>query len=192
VTGATLSSHQSHDVNWNCQDINGNTVADGWYRIRCEYTTRHAQGPVTPNDYIKFYKGENAIDTTFNDFSYNGQLAYSNISLIYTPDVTILEDNILNSGNSEYILYQNYPNSFNPQTTIIFEIPNRANKTRVVIYNSIGQKVKKLFTKDNAKGIYQITWNGMDDLGNEAPSGVYYVQLITGLVKQTRKMFLLR
>jgi hypothetical protein len=41
ITGATLSSHQTHNLSWNCQDVSGSTVPDGWYRVRGEYTTRN-------------------------------------------------------------------------------------------------------------------------------------------------------
>ena len=80
ITGATLSSHQTHNLTWNCQDVSGNTVPDGWYKIRCEFTTRNGQGPWTPVDYIRFYKGSDPIDTILGDYNYSSQLAFSNIS----------------------------------------------------------------------------------------------------------------
>jgi len=195
ITGATLSSHQTHNLNWNCQDVNGNIVPDGWYKIRCEFTTRNGQGPWTPVDYIRFYKGGDPIDTTFSDFNYSSQLAFSNISLVYSPDVTGVDYLGINPVVSNYHLYQNYPNPFNPTTTIEFDIPKRdgiISLTSIIIYNSIGQVIRNLYRENVSSGKYKVKWNGQDDENKSQPSGIYFFQLISGDIKQTRKMILIR
>jgi len=195
ITGATLSSHQTHSLTWNCQDINGNTVPDGWYKIRCEFTTRNGQGPWTPVDHIRFYKGSDPIDTNFGDYNYSSQLAFSNISLIYMPSVSNINDSRFYDVISEYQLYENYPNPFNPSTTIEFDIPKQTgmtSKTSVIIYNSIGQVSRNLFQEYISSGKYRIKWDGKDDNNINQPSGIYFFQLISGEVIKTKKMILIR
>jgi hypothetical protein len=52
VTGATLTSHQTHSVTWNCKNTSGVVVPAGNYKMMIEYTDQHAQGPI---DSINFY-----------------------------------------------------------------------------------------------------------------------------------------
>ena len=195
ITGSTLSSHQTHNLNWNCQDVSGSLVPDGWYKVRCEFTTRNGQGPWMPVDYIRFYKGNMPVDTTYNNFNYNGNLAFSNISLVYTPDVTAIDDSEMTPVVSDFYLYQNYPNPFNPTTTIEFDISEQSGisqKTKIVIFNSIGQSIRTLYDGNMKNGKYKITWAGKNNKLINQPSGVYYVQLISGSIKLSRKMLLLR
>jgi len=195
ITGATLSSHQSHTVVWNCTNANGDTVPDGWYRIRCEYTTKHAQGPWTPADYIQFYKGASPLDMTFNDYNYDNRVAFSGMSLVYMPSVTdINSEESLNVINN-YLLHQNYPNPFNPSTTIEFEVPysDQLNNTiSMKVFNSSGQIVSILYEGIITGGKYETSWNGKNESGISLPSGIYYLQLKAKDFTQTRKMMLVR
>lgn len=88
-------------------------------------------------------------------------------------------------------LDQNFPNPFNPTTTIHYRLPR---KTRVVleIYNLLGQKIRILADGVKPAGEYRVQWDGRDDAGREVASGVYVCRLEgTGWVK-SRKMLLLR
>ena len=82
VTGATLSNHQTHDVTWNCTDVNGTVVADGIYRIRVEMTTRNGTGPFTPVDHIEFTKGATEVHLTPGN-----ETNFQDMQLDYTPTV---------------------------------------------------------------------------------------------------------
>ncbi|MCF7847403.1 MAG: DUF2271 domain-containing protein [Kiritimatiellales bacterium] len=82
VTGATLSSHQTHNVVWDCRNTSGAIVPDAAYRIRVELTGKNAQGLYTPVDYISFTKGTSPVSLT----PANNQV-FSNMLLDYTPDV---------------------------------------------------------------------------------------------------------
>lgn len=81
VTGATVSTHQTHKVTWDCRDLAGNLVPDGDYRLRVEFTTRHAQGPLTPETYLQFTKGPSEFTLNPPDLQY-----FKNMSLTYRPD----------------------------------------------------------------------------------------------------------
>ncbi len=67
ITGPTLTSHQTHTVNWDFIDLDGNLVPDGEYTVWIEFTDQHAQGPVYS---ITFEKGPDAISLTPADETY--------------------------------------------------------------------------------------------------------------------------
>jgi hypothetical protein len=73
-------------------------------------------------------------------------------------------------------LRQNYPNPFNPSTTISFNLgqPSRA---RLNIYNLVGEKIRGLVDGEFAAGEQRVVWDGKDDSGGQAPSGIYFYRL---------------
>jgi len=89
-----------------------------------------------------------------------------------------------------FLLHQNYPNPFNPSTTIQFDILEAAGASDVTlaVYNLMGQKVRTLVDAKMNSGSYAITWDGRDDLGAVAPSGVYFYELHSGSYSSIQKM----
>lgn len=75
-----------------------------------------------------------------------------------------------------FVLHPNYPNPFNPQTTISFDVPVRG-QLQLVIFNAIGQHVATLVDGVVDPGNYRIVWNGKDRSGASAASGVYFCHL---------------
>ncbi|MBN1782898.1 VWA domain-containing protein [bacterium] len=92
---------------------------------------------------------------------------------------------------NDYYLYQNAPNPFNPTTQIRFVLPAQS-RVEIWVYNTLGQQIRTLFEGTRPKGHYFVTWNGLDDRGNPAASGLYVVRLVTGSQVMTRKMVLAR
>ena len=90
----------------------------------------------------------------------------------------------------EYLLY-NYPNPFNPTTTIDFSIPKDSG-INLSIYNLKGQKVKTLLNEYKEAGKHQVVWNGRDESNKRAASGLYLYKIISGKETVTRKMLLLK
>ena len=92
----------------------------------------------------------------------------------------------------DYRLAQNYPNPFNPSTTIGFSLP--INKTvSLKIYNSLGQEVRALINNQQlALGAHSVQWDGRDNNGNRAASGVYVYTLKFGNFNKSKKMNLIR
>jgi len=88
-------------------------------------------------------------------------------------------------------LQGNYPNPFNPTTTIRFAMKDAGN-TSVMIYNIKGQLVRTLVQENMKAGYHQVVWNGLDNKGNKAASGLYLYRLQTGKVSSTRKMLMLK
>ena len=99
----------------------------------------------------------------------------------------------LQSTPREFALHQNFPNPFNPDTTIKYDLAESADVT-LQIYNVLGQVVRTLVASEaqNA-GRYQIRWNGMDDRGVPVSSGIYFYQISAdGKFSDVRKLMLLK
>lgn len=87
----------------------------------------------------------------------------------------------------------NYPNPFNPSTTISFSLNNdSAVNTKLVIYNSKGQKIKTLVNEPLTKGNHTASWNGTDESGKSVASGIYMYRLQSGEFNSSRKMILMK
>ena len=70
----------------------------------------------------------------------------------------------------------NYPNPFNPQTIINYQLPNEAN-VNLKIYNLLGQEVRTLVNENNIAGEHSIIWDGKDNIGKQVGSGIYFYNL---------------
>ncbi len=92
---------------------------------------------------------------------------------------------------SEFGLLQNYPNPFNPSTTFRYQLPQAAN-VQLIIYNTLGQVVRRLVESQQAAGEYETMWDGKDYTGRTVASGVYLYRIQAGDFVQTRKMLLLK
>jgi len=92
---------------------------------------------------------------------------------------------------TEFALRANYPNPFNPETTIEFALPKTSQVT-LTIYNLNGQLVQQLVQDEYQAGYQRVIWNGKDYLGRAVGSGVYIYTLKAGDFHQTRKMILMR
>jgi hypothetical protein len=90
-----------------------------------------------------------------------------------------------------YELSDNYPNPFNPSTMINFAIPE-AGRASLVVYNLLGQKVRTLSDEYRAAGRYQVSWDGRDDAGKVAGSGMYLYRLQSNQTTIVKKMLLVK
>ena len=86
-------------------------------------------------------------------------------------------------------LSPNYPNPFNPSTTIRYALPNAA-AVDARIYNVIGQQVRSLVQENQSAGFKQIVWDGKGDAGNQVGSGIYFLHLIVDQRRLVQKMLL--
>ncbi len=98
-------------------------------------------------------------------------------------------------GDSQYrrvALGQNFPNPFNPTTTIAFTVPTGAAHVSLVIHNVNGQVVRTLVDGSVAPGPHSIVWDGKDDAGKSLASGIYFSRIEAGGDRALRKMALLK
>jgi len=84
------------------------------------------------------------------------------------------------------VLLSNYPNPFNPSTTIRYSLPHRSH-TVLTVYNTLGQKVAELVNGEVEAGYHDVTFNGKN-----LASGIYFYRLQAGEFVQTKKLVLLR
>ncbi len=96
----------------------------------------------------------------------------------------------INSGfgilPSKYMLSQNFPNPFNPETSIEYSIPE-AGLVSIRVYNVLGSELKTLVNGYKARGRYKITFNSAG-----LPSGVYFYRMETDSFSDIKKMIILK
>jgi len=102
-----------------------------------------------------------------------------------------LSDNDETTMPAVTMLAGNYPNPFNPSTTITFEMA-QAGRVLIEIYNIKGQRVKTLTNGMYNAGSYRLIWNGEDESGNGVVSGVYFYRMTTEGYAKTLKMLLMK
>jgi hypothetical protein len=114
------------------------------------------------------------------------------ISELVTIDFTYLGTNAGNDLITKTELKGNYPNPFNPETTISFATLDGNNRTEITIYNLKGQKIKTLLNEVLPAGRHSVLWNGTDESGKKVASGVYFYKMKSGSFSSTRKMILMK
>jgi len=106
-------------------------------------------------------------------------------------DVYVSAENDIPETPNRLILNPNFPNPFNPSTTIKYSLPLDS-QVKLVIYNLKGQLTKLIVDEFQTKGEHSASWDGTDVNGKLVASGIYFYQLGSGKVKVNRKMVLLK
>jgi hypothetical protein len=124
------------------------------------------------------------VKLSVGNLSYNASIDVRDVSYIEIP--------------KSYMLYQNYPNPFNPGTKIEFDVPEFSN-VKLIIWNSLGQKVRELVNGQVDPARHVIYWDGKDESGVPVSSGIYFVTMYARSIEEqgkeftmTRKMILLK
>ncbi|MFQ5674547.1 MAG: choice-of-anchor D domain-containing protein [bacterium] len=92
----------------------------------------------------------------------------------------------------QFALLQNFPNPFNPETSIRYNLP-KATSVSILIYDLLGRKVRTLIDNEQkGAGYFTTRWNGLDDSGRQVASGVYFYRLKTSSQTISRKMILMK
>ena len=141
-------------------------VPPGEYQLTCEH-----------DDYLYYTHTENVVVVS-------SQITEINISLI--PLVGSHNNSI-----PKVVELTNYPNPFNPSTTISFSVVEQSD-IDISIYNLKGQRVKQLEISNVELGMNEIVWNGDDESGKLVSSGIYFYTIISGDFEVSRKMLLLK
>ncbi|MCC7429401.1 T9SS type A sorting domain-containing protein, partial [bacterium] len=96
-----------------------------------------------------------------------------------------------NNFAKDFQLNQNFPNPFNPSTTISYTLV-KANDVKLEVFNAKGELVRTLVSEKQNEGSHTSNWNGKDERRNTVSSGVYFYKLTAGNYTQTNKMILLK
>ena len=89
------------------------------------------------------------------------------------------------------VLYPNYPNPFNPVTTLRYDLPEN-DHVNITIYDMMGRVVKTLINDQQPTGYRSLQWNATNDYGKPVSAGIYLYQIQAGQYISTKKMVLLK
>jgi hypothetical protein len=134
-----------------------------------------------------------SVTASFGSFD---PLTHENITVTANQNTTVNFDMNYVANEDEIVpitvtaLKGNYPNPFNPETTINYELKDATN-VRLNVYNSKGQLVRTLVNADQAAGAYRLVFNGRDDNGKPLSSGIYLYRFTAGAYHSSRKMMLM-
>jgi|GEM_PF-3566262 len=111
----------------------------------------------------------------------------------YTPTSTAVKQRE-SQGPVDFRLEQNYPNPFNGQTNIVYDLPPAREwyQVRLRIVNAKGEIVQSLVDDSQGSGSYAVTWDGRDEGGRDAASGIYFYVLQADNLTASRKLTLIR
>ncbi|MBC8401148.1 MAG: T9SS type A sorting domain-containing protein [Candidatus Marinimicrobia bacterium] len=118
---------------------------------------------------------------------------------VYFDDVTVeiigspvsVDEGTLSGIPMTYELSNNYPNPFNPTTTIGYAIPGQG-VVSIDVYDILGQRIKTLVHKSMPAGYYEVNWDGRDQYGRVVSSGIYFYTLNTGSSMIVKRMLLIK
>ena len=142
---------------------------------------------------VAAYNTETYIPSISSYFKvHNNKLYLSRESLLICYDIIYYTENdsyeiVLSNEINSY----NYPNPFNPETTISYDITKKGNVT-VDIYNLKGQKVKSLLSEKQEAGMHNVVWYGDNDSGKRVSSGTYLYRVKNGEKEVVKKMLLMK
>ncbi len=170
-------------------DASGNPVGGNYLVPNTQYAFFHQEDPTVAanNSFIYFTWADNRRAKGLDVYA-----------KIVDWNWTKVREEQETSHPDSFELSNNYPNPFNPTTTISFSLKAKASElsqpihTTLTICNILGQKVRTLVNDKRLPGVYKVVWDGKDSSGHEVASGIYFYQLKTKNFISSKKMVLLR
>ncbi len=104
----------------------------------------------------------------------------------WTKDITVSV-----GAPTDYKLYNNFPNPFNPSTKIAFELP-KGSHVSLIIYDVLGREVAEIANQNYPAGYNETTWNGLNRNGEQVSSGVYFYRITADRWSAAKKMLMLK
>jgi hypothetical protein len=180
VDGVVVMTHMIMDLQFDIRSgVDGanilttvNNVIEGQNEVLTDYA-------LTPGDYwIKVYRFAGSNDVQRYDMILN----------LTVTDMTDVADAAAPAGGLGLSVY---PNPFNPKTSVRLYAPAPGSVT-LDVYTVAGAKVRTIQARAEAAGWMQVNWNGRDDAGQAAPSGVYFMRAQAGEQSETVRAVLLK
>ncbi len=131
-----------------------------------------------------YYASVQTIDNSSIGSAFGGEISFEITNGIVSND----DENIIPMITR---LNKNYPNPFNPETTISFDL-NKNQNVKLEIFNIKGQKVKTLCNDNLNAGNHKYIWNGTDSNNRKVASGVYFAKMTSKSLNKTQKMILMK
>ncbi len=176
-------------------DCKGATVVHDTLANICAYITSLQYGSLE----FEFSYGGRGINTSYKEYAvYNPETGYretTTIDLKDKQDYYYVSFRSPSSNGSDDLPVKlsasNYPNPFNPTTTISYDLPSDGN-IELSIYNIRGQHVKILIMGEQIAGSYEVVWNGKDNNEKSVSSGIYFYKLSTKDETIMKKILMLK
>ena len=111
-----------------------------------------------------------------------------------TPGMVNTQELSLNNNITmpdQFMIHNNYPNPFNPVTTLYYDLPENC-LVNITIYDMLGRQVKTLIKQTQAVGYRSVIWDASNDYGEPVSAGIYLYQIQAGEYISTKKMVLLK
>ncbi|MBN2412663.1 T9SS type A sorting domain-containing protein [candidate division KSB1 bacterium] len=161
--------YKSKDEQNNFEKINNNIIHGAGTVFEKQHYTFEDKQIETGNTY--FYKLE-SVD-------FKGKVTYCRSVSVSTKANTVVP--------VQHILQQNFPNPFNPSTTIKYTLVNDTH-VQLDVYNMLGDFITQLVNENQGAGIYSLNWDARDDNGTHIPAGVYFYKFQTNERTLVRRM----
>lgn len=162
----------------------GNLVIDTAFGLMSSYNKSGTTRYTSASKCFRYVRSDSANQTSvFSGGSTSNNRP--NLKLVFASQRTFTDD------GSVAELHQNFPNPFNPETTISFDMP-QTGQASLSIYNVKGQLVKNLVDGELPSGRHSFVWKGTDHFGNSVSSGVYFYRLTTPGHTVKRQMMLIK
>ena len=186
--GITLQWITESEINNLGFNLDRKTPITNWSQI-ASYVTHPAlqgQGSVSHQTIYTFtdntVQENESYDYRLSDVDYYGNVEYHSLQLMGVSSTNIPE---------QFILYPNYPNPFNPVTTIRYDL-SKESFVDITIYDMLGNVVSNLINANQSSGYKSIQWNATNNQGKPVSAGVYLYSIEAGKFRQTKKMILLK
>jgi hypothetical protein len=178
-------------------DLNGNGKWDGpedvIRNMKLDAGGHVVEFPVAddavPGASIMRFRFSTRPDVWAKGFSPDGEVEDYTVTI--QRSATGVEVGIDGTRPGRFRLYPNYPNPFNPSTTIRFDLP-KAGHVRLSIYNLLGQEIRVLADEKRTAGSHEVRWDGKDGRGNAVSAGVYLYRLEAAPDRTTGKLVLMK
>lgn len=167
---------------------------EGPYELISSYTSNpDLEGQINSNQENRYRYVDRQVANGITYWYQLTDVSLSGIRTVHGPiEATPLE---VSATAADFQLRPNYPNPFNPSTTLAFNVAGGIGQSyavRLEIYNPLGQKVKTIVRDNLPAGNYEFTWNGDSDSGTLLPAGIYFASLRSGTASKVIKMVMIK
>ena len=186
--GITLQWITESEINNLGFNLDRKTPITDWSQIASYVTHPALQGQGSVSHQTIYTFTDNTVqeneyyDYRLSDVDYDGNVEYHSLQLMGVSSSNVPE---------QFVLYPNYPNPFNPVTTIRYDL-SKESFVDVTIYDMLGNVVHNLVNANESSGYKSVQWNATNNQGEPVSAGVYLYKIQAGDFVDTKKMILLK
>ncbi len=185
----SISFHSNDNGNW----ASGVALDDIQIKATPLWISSSSSGTIQHEEIETFEFSVSTQELSYGEYNANiivedvYQSLFDTLEVTLTLNLSLDEDLIPH----EFILYNNYPNPFNPSTDIKFSLPN-TERVQLIVYDLLGNLVKEMVNEKLSPGEYKYKWSGVNQSGSLVSAGMYLYRIQAGEHRATKKMVLLK